>query len=205
MVDGEIDGQPSAGANADGADEDGVAFNQVWVSGSTAEFTVTSTGTAELDLWVDWDGDGTWTQSDNHVLMAAPIAAGPATFSIAIPAGIGPQDTYVRFRLTHPGTGTGYGGFVHGGEVEDYMVPIGKVVNAAITLDRGTTPASPVLTWTDDPNATSYSVYSSTNLQPVFPHAPNWTLETSGIGSGVRTWSDSMTLPKKFYSVIAFP
>lgn len=211
LIDSEADGQPSLTATGDDfsglADEDGVTFGSPWISGSNAQFTVmvnpAAVGPSDLDLWVDWDGDGTWTQANEHVLVAKPVIPGPNALTIPVPAGIGPVKTYARFRLTHAGAGTGFGGFAHGGEVEDYLVPIGKKIQASIQINHSTVPKQIILNWTAEPGATSYSVYSSTNLLPTFPNPPNWTHEalvTTGL-----TWGESVTVPRKFYVLVAFP
>jgi hypothetical protein len=211
LIDGEADGQPSRTATGDDssglADEDGVTFSSPWISGSNAQFTVmvnpAAAGASDLDLWVDWNGDGTWTQANEHVLVAKPVVPGPNAITIPVPAGIGPVKTNARFRLTHAGAGTGFGGFVNGGEVEDYLVPIGKKIQAGIRIDHSTAPNRIVLNWTAEPGAVSYAVYSSTNLLPTFPNPPNWTLEalvTTGL-----TWGESITVPTKFYVLVAFP
>jgi hypothetical protein len=211
LIDSEPDGQPSLTATGDDSsglpDEDGVTFGTPWISGVNAQFTVMVNpaavgGPFELDLWVDWDSDGTWTQANEHVLIAQPVAPGPNAFALPVPAGLGPVMTYARFRLTHTGTGIGFGGFVHGGEVEDYQVPIGKKIQAGIQLDRTTSPIKVVLNWPTETGAASYSVYSSTNLLPTFPNPPNWALETSITG---LTWNEPITTPRKFYVVVAFP
>jgi len=217
LIDAESDGQPSLGATGDDfagmPDEDGVVFNTPWISGVGAQFDVNVTaatpGPFDLDLWVDWDGDGTWAQANEHVLAAHPVMAGPnpATpglnpLAIPVPSGLTPKWTYARFRLTHPGTGVGYTGYVYGGEVEDYMIPIGMRARAAITVNTSSSPAQVVLTWPAVTGATNYSVYSTSNLGTGFPNPPNWTLETTTTS---LTWSDPIMSAKKFYIVAAFP
>jgi hypothetical protein len=210
LIDTEMDGQPTLGASGDDmngvADEDGVTFNSPWISGSTAQINVRvaapSPGPFDLDLWVDWNGDGGWSQANEHVLAAHPVMLGPNPIAIPVPAGLAPKWTYTRFRLTHPGTGAGYTGYVYGGEVEDFRIPIGKKIQAAITLNRTTSPIQAVLNWPAEPGASIYTVYSSTNLGGGFPNPPNWTLETN---TSSLTWSDPITVAKKFYIVVAFP
>ncbi len=211
FVDGEIDGRPDPNALGDDLtggpdDEDGVSFDTVWIAGTTAQITVSvnlppSAPTADLEAWVDWDGDGTWTQADNHVLVNRPMASGANVLTVAVPASSGPAVTFACFRLFHTGTSVGYGGFVHGGEVEDYEVPIGKPIRAWISIDRSVSPAQVVLNWSAEPGATKYSVYNSTSLTGGFPGA--WALQTSGLGA--LTWSESLAGPRKFYVVVAFP
>ncbi len=89
LIDAENDGQPSLTATGDDssglADEDGVTFSSPWISGSNAQFSVmvnpAAVGTSfDLDLWVDWNDDGTWTQTNEHVLVAQPVSPGPNAF-----------------------------------------------------------------------------------------------------------------------------
>jgi hypothetical protein len=214
LIDAETDGQPSALADGDDlnppaslSDEDGVNFTSPWISGVAAQVNVTVNTAApgpvyDLDLWVDWDGDGTWAQANEHVLAAIPVVPGMNQLTIPVPAGLNPMWTYARFRLTHPGTGVGYTGYVFGGEVEDYMIPIGMRVQAGISVSTSSIPSQAVLTWPAVTGAANYSVYSSTNLGAGFPNPPNWTLETS---TASLTWSDPITVAKKFYIVVAFP
>jgi hypothetical protein len=213
-IDAETDGQPGLLADRDDLtpsaapdDEDGINFVSPWISGVTAQTIVTVNPAApgpfyDLDLWVDWDGDGTWAQANEHVLAAVPVMPGPNPMMVPVPSGLTPKWTYARFRLTHPGTGIGYTGYVFGGEVEDYMIPIGMRIQAAITLNTSASPAQVVLTWPAATGAASYSIYSSTNLGSGFPNAPNWTLETTATS---LTWSDPITSARKFYIVVAFP
>jgi hypothetical protein len=211
LIDAEADGQPTALADGDDlanlVDEDGVSFTSPWISGVAAQINVTVNRAApgpnyDLDLWVDWNGDGTWTQANEHVLTSQPVVPGPNPLTIPVPSGLRPKWTYARFRLTHPGTGVGYTGYVMGGEVEDYMIPIGKRVQAGISVNTATIPSQVVLTWPAVTGAASYSIYSSTNLGAGFPNTPNWTLETT---TASLTWSDPITVAKKFYIVVAFP
>ncbi len=209
FVDAEIDGQPHPNALGDDVagvpdDEDGVSFDTDWIEGANAKLTVTlppGAPAADLEAWVDWDGDGTWTQAGNHAVVNVPMVPGPNPVTLSVPTGSGLTKTFVRFRLFHAGTSVGFGGFVHGGEVEDYEVPVGKTIRAGISIDRTPNPDQVVLTWTAEPGASSYSVYSSTTLAGGFPGG--WTLETSGLTA--LTWSENLVASRKFYLVVAFP
>src|SRR5690606_33448455 len=62
-VDTESEGQPSVGADGDGADEDGVVLPAALTACATVNVTVDLTNTAGvatplLDAWIDFDGDG---------------------------------------------------------------------------------------------------------------------------------------------------
>jgi hypothetical protein len=79
-----------------------------------------------VDAWIDFDGDGTWTQSGDQILAAAPVAAGINTLNVAIPV-LAPSGaaTFARFRLSHKG-GLSPGGPAQDGEVEDYHILLGE-------------------------------------------------------------------------------
>ncbi|MBI1371777.1 MAG: LEPR-XLL domain-containing protein, partial [Phycisphaera sp.] len=60
-VDGESDGVPSANADGDGGDEDGVTFGSLQVGQLDATVTVNVQGAAgKLDAWIDFNGDGSF-------------------------------------------------------------------------------------------------------------------------------------------------
>ncbi len=58
-IDPEADGQPSTLADGDDLsaldDEDGVAFNSLFVPGQMAKFDVTASLPGQLDVWMDLD------------------------------------------------------------------------------------------------------------------------------------------------------
>src|SRR5690606_21057699 len=92
-------------------------------AGSAASVAVQTNGPGWLNLWVDFDGDGTWTDSE-HVVAATYLSAGTDTLVFTVPAGAQTGATWARLRLTdHPGEVFPTGA-VSGGEVEDYPVTI---------------------------------------------------------------------------------
>lgn len=136
-VDREADGVPSSNALGDDNnlpqdDEDGVRFPSQLVPGQTARLDVTVTLTgfqlAFLHGWVDFNGDGTWTQANEHVFKALRVNAGLNPLQIDVPADAAPGLTFARFRITGgsalPGTEIPFTGSVADGEVEDYAVGI---------------------------------------------------------------------------------
>ena len=63
LRDEDADGQPTADANGDGADEDGVTFGSIRVGQLDASVTVNvqnAPAGAKLDAWIDFNGDGSW-------------------------------------------------------------------------------------------------------------------------------------------------
>ena len=79
-VDPESDGQPNPNATGDDNngldDEDGVVFNSPLLAGSPALISVTVSGGGLLNLWIDYDGDGTWAQANEHVFTDFGLSAG---------------------------------------------------------------------------------------------------------------------------------
>ncbi|MCA9263182.1 MAG: VCBS repeat-containing protein, partial [Planctomycetales bacterium] len=125
--DEEGDGIPSAAADSDGSDDDGVRFGPL-VIGQKAEITVEVRNMVpplpRLYGWIDFNGDGTWSQADEHVVDRRFLQEGFTTLSFEIPPTARPGVTYARFRLAqHSGTdGLAPTGVVSNGEVEDYAI-----------------------------------------------------------------------------------
>ncbi|HEX2253900.1 MAG TPA: IPTL-CTERM sorting domain-containing protein [Thermoanaerobaculia bacterium] len=129
-VDTETDGQPSAGATGDGADEDGVVLPGGGVLGActSPSLTVTLTntagvGTPRLDAWIDLDADGVFSDPRDRVATALPLVPGANVVPYAVPCDAGTSATYARFRLSSTGVATP-GGAAPDGEVEDYALAL---------------------------------------------------------------------------------
>lgn len=150
-LDTEADGQASANADGDdttvgsqthgtcapeGDDEDGLVPVTPWqngANGATLQVTVTG-GDGCLSGWIDWDGDGDFADSGDHVLDMAPVSSGVQQVSFDVPSGVftgsGPQNVFFgRFRLVEldsQSAGCGQlpaltvNGAAGSGEVEDY-------------------------------------------------------------------------------------
>lgn len=132
-VDPEDDGQPTAAADGDGSDEDGVADPITIIAGQPTQVTVTATNdTAEVATlagWIDLDGSGAFDAGE-RVVETVPANTGDADYTLSFPAGSLSTDTLARFRLL-PGnvaepSPTGVEG-AGAGEVEDYPVLAGLV------------------------------------------------------------------------------
>ena len=135
-VDLESDGRPSLNAKDDDLaggtdDEDGVVINGPLVGGSTGSFDVTVTNTAGvanpyLDVWVDFNRDGDWTDGGENV-FSGNVAAGTVPVNFAVPASVDTGISYARFRLHDGTTGLTPGGAASDGEVEDYTVRLSEL------------------------------------------------------------------------------
>ncbi|MEZ4619120.1 MAG: SdrD B-like domain-containing protein [Caldilineaceae bacterium] len=132
LIDQELDGRPSANADADDTtnrdDEDGVVFGPLAV-GSSAIVTVTASNNndepALLVGWIDFNGDTTFADSE-RVTVTVPAFTSDGLYVMDF--GIIPTDsvksTYARFRLGVDAAVTQPSGAVSNGEVEDYAVSI---------------------------------------------------------------------------------
>jgi uncharacterized repeat protein (TIGR01451 family) len=128
--DSEAQGQPSADALGDGADEDGVTLpnSGVLVACSTANIGVNLTNTAgiaapKLDAWLDFDGDGAFNDPRDRIAAGLALVAGANTVTVNVPCDAKSVFTYARFRLSSTGV-AGPGGQVTDGEIEDWAVTL---------------------------------------------------------------------------------
>ncbi|HUT92028.1 MAG TPA: GEVED domain-containing protein, partial [Thermoguttaceae bacterium] len=126
VIDGEVDGQPGAGAAGDDLngidDDDGIVFATPVRRGLSANVAVTSSAAGRLDAWVDFDGDGSWDPGD-QIFESEPLVAGANNLSFQVPDTAAMGTTSARFRLSSAG-GLSPTGLASDGEVEDYAVPI---------------------------------------------------------------------------------
>ncbi len=133
-VDDEGDGQQDLTAMGDGIDEDGISFpmNTRWVPGGRVRipfdvFNMTGSQ-AELEIWIDWNGDGDFDDANEWVIDLSDDASGDfgqdGYLTINIPDDIVlDADLGMRARLGDENNMTPYG--VSGsGEVEDYLIRI---------------------------------------------------------------------------------
>ncbi|HEX7830152.1 MAG TPA: GEVED domain-containing protein, partial [Thermoanaerobaculia bacterium] len=122
-VDTESQGQPSAGATGDGADEDGVTLPPVFVACSSTNVTVTHTNTAglnasRLDAWIDFDANGVFDVTD-RIATSLALTAGANIVPVNVPCSARTAPTYARFRLSTMGVASPHFA-ANDGEVEDY-------------------------------------------------------------------------------------
>ena len=109
-VDTEANGQPTAGASGDdanGDDEDGVAFPQTLVPGTdgTMTLTVGSVG-GVVSCWIDFDRNGSWLDAGEAVVVDATLVAGSVT-SRTFPVPVGsPPSTPATGRPARRSTGS---------------------------------------------------------------------------------------------------
>ncbi|MCS7090885.1 MAG: GEVED domain-containing protein [Limisphaera sp.] len=143
LVDTEQDGQPNIDATGDDKnpidlnDEDGVTFLTALVPGLTAQVEVRVSGNVDvayLDAWIDFSGNGTWSDTGEQIFRTQRVVRGTNVLSFPVPATAVTRDTYARFRISMQG-GLGFAGAASDGEVEDYRITI-----SPLQLDYGDAP-----------------------------------------------------------------
>ncbi len=102
-------------------DEDGVAFPGMLIACGTAAVDVTASTVGVLDAWIDFDGDGTFTQAGNRIFNGRAVVAGVNNLTFSVPCDADPGNVSARFRLSSTGVGAPTGPAMDG-EVEDYTV-----------------------------------------------------------------------------------
>lgn len=145
-IDGEVNGQPSVQADGDDNlapaedDEDGVTFLAPLVTGTSVDVSVEVNlppcliviigpdCDGYLEGWIDWNKDGDWSDSGEHVFDEVELEEGTHTLSVSVPADAELGETYARFRWSSVGgiedAGLSYTGSAPDGEVEDYKVTV---------------------------------------------------------------------------------
>jgi len=129
-IDAELDGLPDATATGDdnngSDDEDGVAFTSLLIPGQQATVDVTASVPGRLNAWIDFYGDGDWSDAIDRIFNNVALTGGGLTDTLAftVPATAkGNINTFARFRFNTAG-GLSYNGQATDGEVEDHTVHI---------------------------------------------------------------------------------
>jgi uncharacterized repeat protein (TIGR01451 family) len=106
----------------DSLDGDGVVFLTPLTPGTVASVRVSASVAGKLDAFIDFDGDGVWSE---RITLAAgtPLLAGINDVSFTVPAAATEKSTWARFRFSDTG-GLAPTGPADIGEVEDYQVTI---------------------------------------------------------------------------------
>jgi hypothetical protein len=121
LIDSEADGQPSAGASADGTDEDGVLFSGPLTASTLETVAVTSTSAGVLDAWMDFNADGDFADAGERIFSAKTLPGGTVALTVAIPATTKSGPSFARFRFSKAGVKDFFGAGEEG-EVEDYAI-----------------------------------------------------------------------------------
>lgn len=126
LRDTEADGAHSATANADGADDDGVAIVAITAGDLGVTFQVTvqnAPAGARLDSWIDFNRDGVWGGPGEQICNNHAVVAGVNTIGFDVPSTAVAGQAIARFRLSTAGN-LGTEGAALDGEVEDYAITI---------------------------------------------------------------------------------
>jgi len=165
-VDSEANGTPSANADGDGADEDGIVFGSV-LAGHNASVVVKVRNAApgtKLDAWIDFNRDGDWNDAGEKIFNSVEVYNNTdQNYYFQVPSNAVPGTTFARFRISSAG-GLAPTGEAPDGEVEDYKITIGLAVptvtspgvNATVDV-TGTSRVT--FKWNPTPQAVSYDVW----------------------------------------------
>jgi hypothetical protein len=128
---------PQAGG---AADDDGVLLGSYRVGQTGATLTIdvqNAPAGAKLDAWIDFNGNGTWSDPGEQISLSKPVVQGSNVVLFAVPATALDGVTYARFRLSTAGKLTP-GGAATDGEVEDYSLAISPpTVSSGAFAPRG--------------------------------------------------------------------
>ena len=122
----DVDGQPSALADAD-LEDDGVAIGPSSLQaaplpiGETVTIDIsTATDAGFVSGWIDWDANGVFDPSEQVAVDSSPTG-GAVVATASVPASAPVGTSFARFRIAGR-VGTGPTGLFSYGEVEDYLV-----------------------------------------------------------------------------------
>ena len=107
LIDAETDGQPSADAlgddNAGLKDEDGVVFLSAVTPGQVVKLEVTASVPGRLDAWLDFNGNGSWAETNERIFFGRALTAGANSLTFNVPGDAKIGDTFARFRFSREG------------------------------------------------------------------------------------------------------
>ena len=128
-IDAEVDGQPNMNTTRDNIneieDEDGIIFTSAPKPGEKSLIDVIASSPGFLNAWMDFNLDGDWTDEGEKILSDLYLDAGINHVAFDVPAKALQGDTYSRFRFSSA-KGLHFDGQAPDGEVEDYIIKIGK-------------------------------------------------------------------------------
>ncbi|MBN1482564.1 T9SS C-terminal target domain-containing protein [candidate division KSB1 bacterium] len=142
-IDAEPDGTPTPLADGDDTngfdDEDGVIMSPFIAPGQTVPITVHASAAGALNAWIDFNGDGDWSDAGEHFIAAQPVNAGANSFTLNVPANAKMGVSYLRFRFSSVRQ-LSYDGIAPDGEVEDYIVEITEKEDGSIKIIKDANP-----------------------------------------------------------------
>ena len=135
-IDSESDGQPDGAAMGDdnhgSDDEDGVVVTSAIIEGMATTVEVTASQDGMLDAWIDFDDNGSWSETGEQIFASEPLAAGVNTLSFAVPGATAPR-VVGRFRLSRSG-GLSFDGLANDGEVEDHEIAVDRMAPTVTSI-----------------------------------------------------------------------
>lgn len=174
-IDAEVDGQTNGLATADDLtssdDEDGVTFSSPLQAGSVAIVEVVASTNGFLNGWMDFNGNGAWTEAGEQVFTNQALLPGTNLVNFVVPGAASATDSFARFRF---GTSTNlsFNGPAADGEVEDYAVTITPLADLGVAMTESGDPV-PVnsnivytITVTNAGPSTATAVLVDDNLPP---------------------------------------
>src|SRR5439155_10437861 len=133
-VDFEPDGQTD-----DGSDEDGVIFRSPFLLGQTVRIDVVASSNGVLNAWLDWNGNGSWTNAGEQIFTNQSLTAGTNILNAFVPGTAQLGVRAARFRFS-TATNLLFVGEALDGEVEDYLVSVGSAMD--VRVSASTTPTT---------------------------------------------------------------
>lgn len=108
--------------DVDEGNDDGIQILSPIIAGENTVIRVTSSGSGNLAMFFDWNGDGDFDDANENVGDAS-VNLGDQLLNISVPVGAVAGDTWARFRLSST-SNLGATGGASDGEVEDYAVKV---------------------------------------------------------------------------------
>ncbi len=220
LVDGETDGRPTPPADGDDTDgsddEDGVVWTTGLGRGLNAGLEVTASAGGLLNGWIDFNSDGDWADSGEHIFVDQALATGTNSLSFPVPSGATLGTTFARFRLNSDG-GLSFAGLASDGEVEDYLVEIveGPDMEIAMAASPEPVPSGRPLTYiitvaNNGPlSATSVTVTDTLPSQLSFvssiPGSPDCTVVGDTLNCDLGTLAPAATTQITIETVLDHP
>ena len=147
-IDDETDGQATTNADGDGTDDDGIIFPstmQISPGGTlNIPFSATNTtgSTAYVEMWIDWNGDGDFDDTNEMVTDIDDASGFLRYLPVSIPTTVTQNQLLgLRLRLSNTDNMTPYGA-VASGEVEDYLLEVScgvvRCLRIETTVNSGT-------------------------------------------------------------------
>jgi len=129
--------------------DDGVLLLGPMIPDTTIQVEIMASGTGWLQGWIDFNGDGDWTDSDEQIFADIWHPGGTLTLPVMVPPGARPGHHAVsRFRISSL-SALSSGGMAPDGEVEDYLFTIYPPA-PEMSVPPGPVLTSPVpVNWTD--------------------------------------------------------